>query len=77
MEKTIGLLVSLAGAIGGVVFLFKLLPAFLLGFHGDYANATEIVINVGVEEIINKVYWTMIVAIASPIIGFIMYLFKR
>lgn len=77
MEKTIGLLISLAGTIGAVMFLLRLLPAFMLASHGDYVNATDIVINVGVEEIINKVYWVIIVAIVSPIIGLFIYLLRK
>jgi len=77
MDKTIGSLISLAGTIGAVIVLLKLLPAFMLASHGDYVNATDIIINVGVEEIINKVYWAIIVAIASPIIGLFVYLLKK
>lgn len=77
MDKTIGLLISLAGTIGAVMVLLRLLPAFMLASHGDYVNATDIIINVGVEEIMNKVYWAIIVAIASPVIGFFVYLLKK
>lgn len=77
MEKTVGLAISLAGVIGTLMFVIKLLPGLMLAFHGDYVNATNVVINVGVEEIISGVYWGIIVAIVSPIIGFFIYLLRK
>ena len=77
MEKTIGLAISLAGVIGTLMFIIKLLPGFMLAFHGDYMNATNVVINVGVEEIISGVYWGIIVAIVSSIVGSFMYIFRK
>jgi len=77
MEKTIGLAISLVGAVGTLLFIFKLLPAFMLAFQGNYVNATNVVINVGVEEIISGVYWGIILAIVSPIIGFFIYLLRK
>jgi len=77
MEKTIGLAVSLVGVIGTLIFVVKFLPAFMFTFQGNYANATDIIINVGVEEIISEVYWAIIVAIVSPIIGFFIYLLRK
>ena len=77
MEKTIGLAISLVGVIGTLMFITKLLPGFMLAFQGDYVNATNVVINVGVEEIISGVYWGMILAIVSSIVGFFMYIFRK
>lgn len=77
MEKTIELAVSLVGVIGTLIFIFKLFPAFMLTFQGNYANATDIIINVGVEEIISEVYWAIIMAIVSSIIGFFIYMFRK
>jgi len=77
MEKTIGLAISLVGVIGTLMFIIKLLPGFMLAFQGDYVNATNVVVNVGVEEIISGVYWGIILAIVSPIVGFFIYIFRK
>jgi len=77
MEKTVGLAISLAGVIGTLMFVIKLLPGLMLAFHGDYVNATNVVINVGVEEIISGVYWGIIVAIVSSIVGLLMSIFRK
>jgi hypothetical protein len=77
MEKTIGLAISLVGAVGTLMFIFKLLPGFMLAFQGDCVNATNVVVNVGVEEIISGVYWGIILAIVSPIVGFFIYIFRK
>ena len=77
MEKTIGLILSLAGVIGTLVVILKLLPAYILALNGNYANATNIVIDVSAEEIISKVYWAIFVAIASPIVGFLIHILRK
>jgi len=77
VEKTVGLALSLIVIIGTLLLIFKLLPAFILVLHGDYVNATDVVINVSVEEVISQVYWAVVVAIVSPIVGFFVYLFRK
>jgi hypothetical protein len=77
MEKIIGTVLSLVGAVGTLIFILKLLPAFMFGLHGDYVNATDVIIDASVEEIISEVYWVLVVAIVSPIVGIFVYLFRR
>jgi len=46
-------------------------------FHGDYENATENVVDVGTQYIVDAAYWTVIMAILGPFIALLIGLLKK
>mgnify|MGYP001481285007 CR=1 FL=1 len=60
--KIIASIIALAGAVGSIMLILKFLPAFILALHGDYTNATDIIVEVSVDEIISTIYFGIIVA---------------
>ncbi len=66
--------VSLVGDVG---FVASVLNGFSSALNGDYVNATNNVVNVGVEEIVDSVKWAVVIGILSPFLAFAVALLKK
>ena len=67
--KTIASLITIAGAVGSIMLVLKLLAAFILTLHGDYTNATDIVVEVSVDEIMSTIYWGIAAAFLGSLLA--------
>jgi len=66
--------VSLVGDVG---FVASVLNGFSSALNGDCVNATNNVVNVGVEEIVDSVKWAVVIGILSPFLAFAVALLKK
>jgi len=77
MRGKIGVIICVTSGLGVLFFILQILSGYILVLQGDYVNGTNIVIDVAVREIVNKVYWAVIMAIASPFIAALIALWKK
>lgn len=67
--KAIASIMTLAGVVGSIILVFKFLPALIFALHGDYTNATDIIVEVSVDEMVSTIYLGIVVAFLGSILA--------
>ena len=71
------MLFGLYNLVGNLNTAVDFINATSPAFQGDYENATNNVVDVGTQYIVDIVYWAVIMAILSPFIALFIGLLKK
>lgn len=69
MKVDLAEIFAIIGTISTILVVISLVPAFMHAYSGNVANATEIVVKVTVKEIINYIYFAIILAFIGSILA--------
>lgn len=69
MEIDLREILAIIGTIGAIIFLLNIAPALIQYSQGNYTGATDIVVNVTVDEILSYVKWAIAIAFIGSVLA--------
>lgn len=60
---------AIIGTISAIIFILSLVPALMQYSQGNYTGATDIVIDVTVDETISTIYWAVIITFVGSVLA--------